>query len=131
MGCLNSVEGRSAYKGQQCVPVKPFADSKGNTIYCERPGTAAKLAPSTQCKLACTLLVSKNQGSKGGYQYCSSYFDQKVNAYIATKNDLECQKACLDNPNCIYATRYSDSGRAFPKKNCHVITKCGTMNHYA
>ena len=129
--CLNSVDGRNAYKGQQCVPVKPFVDTNGKLVSCERPGTAVTRGDKiADCKLACYLLVSKNQGKKGGYQYCSNYMG-KMNPYIATKTDLECQLACLDTPGCIYATRYSDQGRAYPKKNCHLISSCGTMNHYA
>lgn len=55
----------------------------------------------------------------------------KMNPYFPAKSDLECQQACLLTPNCIYATRYKDNNRKFPKKNCHVILSCGTMNHYA
>jgi len=81
-------------------------------------------------KTTCKKMISKAQGKKGGYTYCSSYMN-KQNPYIAVKSDLECQQICLQTPNCIYATRYKDAGRKFPKKNCHIISLCTKMNHYA
>merc|ERR1712072_503295 len=53
-------------------------------------------------KGTCKKMISKNQGKKGGYTYCSSFLN-KQNPYIAVKSDLECQQRCLQTPNCIYA----------------------------
>ena len=102
------------------------------------------LIPDTLCGVAgaaggdetiCKKLISKNQGTKGGYQVCSYYyFNQGTEggySYIAAKSDLECQQKCLETPNCIYVTRYKDAMREFPKKNCHIISLCGRTVHYA
>ena len=79
----------------------------------------------------CEKLISKNQGKHGGYQYCSRYHPNSQNPFIAVETDRECQQKCLETPNCIYATRYKDARRKFPKKNCHIISDCGDIVHYA
>ena len=81
-------------------------------------------------KKSCKKLISKNQGTKGGYQVCS-YYSFAKDSYIAAKTDLECQQICLVTSNCIYATRYKDERRKFPKNNCHIISLCGKLIHYA
>ena len=93
--------------------------------------TTTTPAPKQGDKKSCNKLISENQGRKGGYQFCSHYSNEGPNPYIAVETDLECQQKCLETPNCIYATRYKDESRKFPKKNCHIISLCGRLIHYA